>query len=289
MGVLCAPACSVMHCGTCHTMAHGTEFPRSVQEMVWCGEQPCRAVHCWSFSINIPMWKGVRRSTVFSWSWEASRKLVCVVSRLALVQNHIRERNVQYSEKRKGNPVSSGSPFSPHMICRWSKGNTARRGLMMSHLMLLPLGHISSLSFPPSTPKAWKWCFFSHSLLKHWRRRFGKPKFLIWSNSPWELIEYSTFFSFQPFYCCIPSPNLQSFSDYMTPLWLYPMINAGLITLSGECWCKGVTAAGCAPVNDMFPSVWRANYCVPHLLRNSCSKERQSIRLCLQEQSVFCL
>lgn len=30
------------------------------------------------------------------------------------------------------------------------------------------------------------------------------------------------------------------------------MSNVGLITLSGECWCRGVTAADCAPLMTRF-------------------------------------
>lgn len=54
------------------------------------------------------------------------------------------------------------------------------------------------------------------------------------------------------------------------------MINVGLITLSGVYWSKGVTAADSALINGSLSLVWRANYCVLHLLRNSFSMKRQS-------------
>lgn len=267
MGVLCALACSVMHNGTCHhtEMPHGVPQECSEDGLVWTAAMQS----CWSSSINITIWKWEE----IHWLWEASRKLVCLVSRLALMQKSIRERKVQYPVKRKGNSVSVDLPF----LLTWFAGGVkaAQQGggwwFLIScfyHWDIFPL-YLS----PPSIPNAWIWCF-SHFLLKHWCKRCGKPKVLIWSNSHWELIEYNIF-SFQAFGCYITSPNLQSFSYYVTPLWLYPVINVGLITLSSECWCKGVTAADCAPINDTFPSVWRANYCVPHLIKKSCSKKRE--------------
>lgn len=131
------------------------------------------------------------------------------------------------------------------------------------HWDIFPLLSLSS----PLIPKAWKWHFFSENLLIYWCRVSGKPKFLIWSNSRWEFIEYSTYFSFQPFFTALRL-QICNLSAIIRLHYDYPMITVGLITLSGECWC--------APINGMFRLVWKANYCVLHLLRKSFSMKRQS-------------